>query len=299
MLVLSRADVEACLDLDRLIDALEAAHRELSDGLVSMPPRIAAFAPDGLLGTMPGYAPSAGLGAKLVSLFPGNRDRETHQAAIMLFDPANGTPAALMDGTYITAMRTAAAAALSARLLAREDARVLAILGTGVQARAAREMFPRARSFEEIRMAGRGELVDAVRGAAVVAATTAAAEPVVRAEWLAEGAHVTSVGYNPPGSELDPEIVRRASLICVESRESALAAPPAGAVELTGVSPDAVVELGELASGRSPGRGSAGEITLYKSVGVAVQDLAAAALVLQAARARNIGLEFELEEMHA
>jgi ornithine cyclodeaminase len=296
MLLLTRADVEACLDLDRLIDALAAAHVELSSGQVSMPPRIAAFAPHGLLGTMPGYAPSAGLGAKLVSLFPENRDRETHQAAIMLADPENGTPTALMDGTYITAMRTAGAAALSARLLARDGARVLAILGTGVQARAAREMFPRALPFDEIRPAGRGEFEDAVRGADVVAATTAAAEPVVRADWLADGAHVTSVGYNPPGSELDPEIVRRASVVCVEARDSALAAPPAGAVELAGVDPSAVVELGELASGSRTGRGSADEITLYKSVGVAVQDLAAAALVLQAARERNIGLEFELED---
>src|SRR3954451_23992336 len=102
MLVLSRHEVEQLLDLDRLIPALAAAHVELSGGLVSMPPRIAAFSPDGLLGTMPAYAPSAGLGAKLVSLFPANRDRETHQAAIMLFDSENGTPTALMDGTYIT-----------------------------------------------------------------------------------------------------------------------------------------------------------------------------------------------------
>ncbi|MES1248701.1 MAG: ornithine cyclodeaminase family protein [Actinomycetota bacterium] len=298
MLLLTRADVEACLDLDKLIDALAAAHVELSAGAVSMPPRIAAFTAKGLLGTMPGFAPSAGLGAKLVSVFPENRDRETHQAAIALFDPETGTPAALMEGGYITAMRTAAAAALSARLLARDGARVLAILGTGVQARAAREMFPRALELAEIRTAGRGEFEDVVRGADVVAATTAAAEPVVHADWLAEGAHVTSVGYNPPGSELDPEIVRRAAIVCVESRDSALAAPPAGAVELSGVSPDVVVELGELASGGRSGRGSSTEITLYKSVGVAVQDLAAAALVLQAARERNIGLEFELEGLH-
>jgi ornithine cyclodeaminase len=296
MLLLTRADVEACLDLDALIDALAAAHVELSNGRVSMPPRIAAFTAKGLLGTMPGYAPSAGLGAKLVSVFPENRELETHQAAIALFDPETGAPTALMDGGYITAMRTAGAAALSARLLAREDARVLAILGTGVQARAAQAMFPRARAFAEIRTAGRGEFEDAVRGADVVAATTAAPEPVVRADWLGEGVHVTSVGYNPPGSELEPEIVRRAALVCVESRESALAAPPAGAVELSGVSPDVVVELGELASGGRSGRGSSTEITLYKSVGVAVQDLAAAALVLQAARERNIGLEIELEE---
>jgi len=299
MLVLSRRDVETLLDLDELIDALAQAHAELSAGHASIPPRIAAFAPAGLLGAMPAYLPSAGLGCKLVSLFPQNTDRETHQAAIMLFDPENGSPLALLDGTYITAMRTAGAAALSAKLLAREDAKVLAILGTGVQARAAAEMFPRALPFAEVRMAGRGEFEDAVRGADVVAATTAAEEPVVHAEWLSPGTHVTSVGYHPPGSELDPAIVERADLVCVELRDSSFAAPPAGAVELAGLDPEQAVELGELVSGSGPGRGSDSEITLYKSVGVAIQDLAAAALVLRAARKRNIGLEFELEEMHA
>jgi ornithine cyclodeaminase len=297
MLVLSRRDVEACLDLDALIPALARAHEELSSGGVSLPPRIAAFSPKGLLGTMPAYAPSAGLGAKLVSLFPENRDRDTHQAAIMLFDPENGSPVALLDGTYITAMRTAAAAALSARLLAREDARVLAILGTGVQSRAAQEMFPRARPFDEVRVAGRGEFEEAVRGADVVHAATAADEPVVRADWLAPGTHVSSVGYHPPGSELDPAIVERASLVCVELRDSAFAEPPAGAVELSGLDPAAAVELGELVAGGRPGRRGPDEITLYKSVGVAVQDLAAAALVLQEARMRKTGIEIELEEL--
>ena len=299
MLVLSRRDVETLLDLDELIEALARAHAELSAGHASIPPRIAAFAPAGLLGAMPAYLPSAGLGCKLVSVFPENTDRGTHQAAIMLFEPENGSPLALLDGTYITAMRTAAAAALSAKLLAREDAKVLAVLGTGVQGRAAVEMFRRVRAFTEVRVAGRGEFEDAVRGADVVAAATAAEEPVVRAEWLSPGVHVTSVGYHPPGSELDPAVVARADLVCVELRDSSFAAPPAGAVELAGVDPEQAVELGELVAGSRPGRGSDAEITLYKSVGVAIQDLAAAALVLRAARERNIGQEIELEEMHA
>jgi ornithine cyclodeaminase len=288
MLVLSRAEVEELLDLDELIDALARAHVELSAGAASMPPRIAAFAGgDGLLGAMPAYLPSAGLGCKLVSLFPHNVDRPTHQAEIVIFDPENGTPAAVMDGTYITAMRTAAAAALATRVLAREDARVLAILGTGVQSQAAQEMFPRVRDFTEIRVAGRGEYEDAVRGADVVHAATHSADPVVLADWLSPGAHVSSVGYNAPGSELDLAIVARADVICIESRDSVFAPPPSGAPELAGVDRERAVELGEVIAGTRPGRTSDDELTLYKSVGVAVQDLAAAALVLAAAEAKT------------
>ena len=285
MLVLSRNEVEELLDLDELSDALARAHEELSTGKASLPPRIAANTDAGLLGAMPGYLPSAGLGCKLVSLFPGNTDRPTHQASIVIFDPENGTPIALMDGTYITAMRTAGAAALAAKLLARDDARVLAILGTGVQSQAAQEMFPRVRDFAEVRVAGRGEFEDAVRGADVVHVCTHSPDPVVLREWLTPGAHVGSVGLNPAGSELDPAIVRDATLV-VESRESAFAPPPAGAPELAGVDPAAAAELGEVVAGAHPGRTSADELTLYKSVGVAVQDLAAAALVLAAAQAR-------------
>jgi ornithine cyclodeaminase len=287
MLVLSRAEVEELLDLDALVDALARAHAELSAGEASMPARIAAHAGGGLLGAMPAYLPSAGLGCKLVTLFPGNVDRPTHQAEIVIFDPESGTPVAVMDGTYITAMRTAAAAALSARLLAREDARVLAILGTGVQSRAAQEMFPRVRDFTDIRVAGRGEYEDAVRGADVVHAATHSPDPVVRADWLEPGVHVSSVGYNAPGSELDPAIVARADVICVESRDSAFAPHPAGAPELASLDRERTVELGEIVAGTRPGRTGDDEITLYKSVGVAVQDLAAAALVLAAAEART------------
>jgi ornithine cyclodeaminase len=315
VLVLSRADVEQLLDLDELVGALARAHEELSSGEVSMPPRIAALTEAGLLGTMPAYSPSAGLGCKLVTLFPGNTDRHTHQAAIVLFDPANGTPLALMDGTYITATRTAAAAALAARLLARPDAKVLTIIGTGVQARSHARAFAHIRDWTEVRLAGRdqakvetlaGELgftaapsfEAAVRGADVVAATTHSDEPVVRAEWVAPGTHVSSVGYNAPGSELDPSLVRAATIV-VESRDSSFAPPPGGAAELADVDRASVVELGELVSGDRRGRATPVEITLYKSVGVAVQDLAAAALVFAAARARNTGLEIELEEIHA
>ena len=314
MILLSEADVRELLDLDALIDALAAAHRELSEGKASMPPRIAAFAErNGLLGAMPAYLPSAGLACKLVSLFPENRDRHTHQALICVFDPTNGTPVALMDGTYITATRTAAGSALATRLLAREDVSVLAILGAGVQARTHADALRRVRRFDEIRVASRdrdraaqlaaelgGEAVgsweEAVRGADVVAATTHATEPVVLREWLEPGVHVNSVGANPAGrGEVDAAIVRDA-VVAVEFRESTLAPPPAGASEFRDGAPSDVVELGELVAGTKQGRTSPEQITLYKSVGVAVQDAAAAALVFQAARERSAGREIELEE---
>ena len=206
MIVLSQAEVRELLDLDALIDALAEAHRELSEGKASMPARIAVFAErEGLLGAMPSYLPSAGLACKLVTLFPQNTDRHTHQALIGVFDPTNGSPVALMDGTYITATRTAAGSALATRLLAREDAKVLAILGAGVQARTHADALRRVRDFDEIRVASRtreraeevaaeigATAVDsweeAVRGADVIAATTHATDPIVLRLGLARNA---------------------------------------------------------------------------------------------------------------
>jgi len=318
VILLSEAEVRELLDPDELVDALAAAHRDLSAGDASMPPRIAAMVQErqGLLGVMPAYLPSAGLACKLVTLFPQNIDRHTHQAVIVVFDPEHGTPVAVMDGTYITATRTAAGSALATRLLAREDAEVLALLGTGVQARSHARALPRVRPFGEIRVAGRDRTKaealaaeigpharavssweEAIRGSDVVAATTHATEPIVRREWLPPGVHVNSVGLNPSGREVDDKTVADALLV-VESRESALAPPPAGAPELVGVSPaDVHAELGELVAGTRPGRSSQDEITLYKSVGVAVQDVAAAALVLAAAKERSVGRAIELEEL--
>jgi alanine dehydrogenase len=328
VLLLSRPEVEELLDVDQLIDALARAMADLSSGRASVPDRIGAFVAEreGMLAAMPGYTPSAGaLASKLVTLFPGNAGTElpTHQAVIAVFDPDTGRPAALLDGTAITAIRTGAGSALATRLLAREDAVSMAILGTGVQARSHARAVSRVRAFEELRLAGRdrakadtlageleGELDLTVRvtasweeacdGADVVCATTHALEPVVRRDWLVAGAHVTSVGYNPRGREVDDATVTDA-LVVVESRAAALAPLPAGSndllepVERGLIGADHVhAEIGELVEGRRPGRTSPEQITLYKSVGVAVQDGAAAALVLSAARDRGAGREVDL-----
>ena len=156
--MLSQADVTALLDLDRLLDALEDGFRAVSSGKVEVPARTAVTTEhDGWLGTMPGYGPGLGLGVKLVSVFPHNdaAGLPSHQALIALFDPATGSPVAVMDGTRITAIRTAGAAAVSTRHLARKDSRVLAIIGAGVQGHAHLEIFPRVRDFQEIRIASR------------------------------------------------------------------------------------------------------------------------------------------------
>jgi ornithine cyclodeaminase len=273
---------------------------------------------------MPGFVPSAKvLMSKLVSLFPHNAGTglPTHQAVIVAFDPDTGQPVALLDGTAITAIRTGACSALSARLLARPDADVLAILGTGVQARSHARAMCRVMPIRQIRVAGRdyakaaalaAELSDtlqtdaqavetyreALQGAGIACATTHAAEPVIRRAWLTAGVHVTSVGYG--GREIDDATVADA-LVCVESRRSALAPFPSGSNDLLMPIRDGVItadhvhaELGELVAGIKPGRNSPDQITLYKSVGVAVQDAAAAALVLVAAHKQGIGEEIVL-----
>jgi alanine dehydrogenase len=327
VLVLSRRDVESLLDPLELIDAVASAMADLSAGRAAAPDRVAAHVPerDGLLAAMPGYVPSLGaLAAKLVTLFPGNADGPlpTHQALLGAFDPGTGEPVAVMDATALTELRTAAGSALSVRLLARPDARVVAIAGTGVQARAHARAVALVREPSELRVGGRSaakaeavardlrdeglparaaaSIEEAVRGADVVCATTHSLEPVLRREWLAPGVHVTSVGYNPRGRELDDATVADA-LVVVESRATALAPAPAGANDITRPIRDGVIgpdhvhaEIGELVAGTRPGRTAPDQITLYKSVGVAVQDAAAAALVLARARAAGAGTQVDL-----
>ena len=325
MLVLDKRDVESLLDLDELRSAVATALADLSAGRASMPTRIAALVreQDALLAAMPAYLPGAGaLTTKLVSLFPRNTDRPTHQAVIVAFDPGNGTPAALMDGEAITAARTAAASALATDLLARRDATKLVVIGTGVQARAHLRAVSRVRDFRSIEVVGRqverakalaeefaaparrvGARVDAreaVHDADVICACTHSPDPVIRREWLRDGSHVNSVGYNTAGREVDGETVA-ASLVVVESRAAALAPPPGGSNDLLWPIRDGLIdathihaELGEIVSGARPGRADASQLTLYKSVGVAVEDAAAAGLVLRLARERGVGRTIEI-----
>jgi ornithine cyclodeaminase len=329
MLVLSRSQVETLLDMDALIDALTPAMADLSAGRACAPDRVAARVPehDAFLAAMPGFLPSAKvLMTKLVSLFPHNDGTRlpTHQALIVAFDPDTGEPAALLDGTAITTARTAACSALSARLLARENATVLAVLGTGVQARSHTHAICRVRPIRQIRIAGRDpakaaalaadlsteleaevqaapSYAEALHGADIAAATTHTAEPVIRLAWLTPGVHITSVGYNPAGREIDDATIAEA-LVCVESRQAVLAPFPAGSNDLLTPIHDGLItadhvhaELGELITGNKPGRTTPDQITLYKSVGVAAQDAAATALIVASAREQSIGEEITLQ----
>lgn len=308
LVLLGESDVAALLDPDELRDALTQALQDLSDGRASAPPRVGVFADAGLLGVMPGYLPGRGMVTKLVSVFPGNHTRglPSHQALIALFDEADGSARAVMDGTHITTVRTAATAALAAQTLARPDARVLAILGAGVQGTSHLDAFDRIAEFAEIRIASRTRehaialaerhprasvsetFEEAVRGADVICCCTNADEPVIDQAWLAPGAHVGSVGT---GAELDDATIESARVF-VEWRGAATTPPPAGAVELQRVNPDTVTELGEVLAGNKPGRQSSNEITVYKSTGHVVEDVAAVTLVYQQAIERGIGTPF-------
>jgi len=311
VLVLSEAEVRSLLTVDRLMERISDALIAVGRGEVSIPPRVAATVPErGFTAAMPGYV-SGVLETKLVSVFPGNERRgiPSHQGVIVAFDPETGTPLALLDGTWITAFRTAATSALATRALARPDAEVLAVIGTGVQARSHLSVLPHGHPFREIRVAGRtaakvaavaqetgatpcGTVAEAVRGADVVSLCTNASEPVISRRWLAAGAHVNSIGYNESGGELDEATLREGRIV-VESRV-AFEPPPAGATELQGMEPSDAVELGEILSGNRRGRTSSEQITVYKSMGHAAEDAAAAGLVLERAREVGAGASVEL-----
>jgi ornithine cyclodeaminase/alanine dehydrogenase-like protein (mu-crystallin family) len=261
---------------------------------------------------MVGYLPGAGLELKLVSVFPKNheRGRPSHQALIALFDEEDGTPLAIMDGTYITAIRTGGAAAVAAKALARPDAGVLAILGAGVQGHSHLDTFRRVRNFSEIRvvsrdaakataLAGRDPRAHvaksfeaAVRGADVVACCTDAREPVIRREWLKTGAHVSSVGGSF-GPELDAGTIAEGHVF-VEWRGAATNPPPAGAWELQGLDVERLIEVGEVLAGVRPGRRTPNDLTVYKSTGHAVEDAATARLVFDRARTTGVGIQLPL-----
>lgn len=296
---LDEEQVRALLRMEELIPAMAEAMRDLSLGKVQQPLRqvLPVTEHNGFFGVMP--ACGGALGAKLVTFYPNNQGLPTHHAMILLFRPETGEPLVTMDGRLITEMRTAAVSAVATNLLARADASVLAIIGSGVQAGSHLEALRIVREFVEVRVwsprncsefarqfnvTAAASAEQAVRGADVIVVATSATTPVLIGEWLSPGAHINAVGATRPiWRELDDDVVRRAR-IYVESREAAM--KESGDIIAAG---QIFAEIGEVVAGAKPGRQSGEEITLFKSVGVAIEDIVAAELVYRRALAASDG----------
>ncbi len=294
---LDESVVRALLRMEDVIPAMEQALADFSSGKVVQPVRsiVPVEESGGFLGLMPAYTGTA-LGAKLVTFYPRNSQVPTHHAVIQLFRPQTGEPLVTMDGTLITEVRTAAASAVATRYLARPDARVLALLGSGVQARSHLEALRLVCDFQEVRVwsprhaaafaeefgvHAAGSAEEAVRGADVIVTATTSPTPVLKDVWLSPGAHINAVGAcRPDWQELDGDALRRAR-IYVDSREAA--GQESGDVIAAGVE-RIVGEIGEVVTGDAPGRTWPDEITLFKSLGLAVEDVVTADLVYQKAR---------------
>ena len=311
---LDESQVRALLPLDSLAATMASALAAFSAGGVIQPVRTVIEAAHGaFFASMPALVRSpAAMGAKLVTVFPANAAQglPTHLATILLLDPETGATLAVMDGRYITEMRTAAVSAASLLHLARPNPRALAILGSGVQAASHLEMLRRAAPFGDVRCwsptpAHRQRFAaehpglrvcstaeEAVRGADIIALVTSSVTPVLRSEWVAPGAHVIAVGAcRPHEREIDPPLLARARLF-VDSRQAALQESGDVILGIRGghFAESQIAELGEVIAGTTPGRTSEDQITIFKSLGLAVEDIAAAQLVYARAVTAGVGV---------
>lgn len=325
VLILSGPDVNRVIDTVNVMVAVEACFRESSAGEAQVPARIklSLFQSDDRLIVMPAYLPSAkALATKILTVFPGNaaRRRPLIAGVVVLNDPETGIPLAVIDGASITTVRTAAGSAVAARALARPKAETLAVIGAGAQGRAHLQVFAQLYGLREVRVCARrpesaerlareaarwtGAIVRAVatpeeatRGADLVVTATTAARPVLQGTWLGAGVHVSAVGAATlTHQEIDSDVLTRASVIAVDTREGALAEAGDLVVPIREgcVSPDRVVEVGEVLLGLRTGRQSADEITLYKAVGTAAMDAAVAVTVYRRAIEQGVGTHVAL-----
>jgi len=334
VLILSHGDVLAALPPAVCADAMAAVLAAHARGETYLPLRSVLMPPGaaGLMGLMPSWRGGrdggpAVFSLKAICIMPGNpaRGLDAHQGLVMLFDGETGEPTAILDAAAVTAVRTAAVTAVATGLLARDDARVLAILGAGTQGHAHLRALAGVRGWGQVRIfaptrAHAGDLAaragaiapalagadltvaasaaEAVRGADVVVAATNSAEPVLRRDWLAPGAHVNAVGASTlRARELDTATVAASALFC-DSRESLRheAGEFQRAIAEGAIAGEEHVraELGEVLAGMAPGRTGPGELTLFRSLGIAVEDLAAAQTAVAAARAQGLGTEVDL-----
>lgn len=341
MLILSERDMRACFSMADAIDAADEAFRAVSKQVAVVPLRTVAELSDvsGQLISMPGYVPAqkgaaengktdtdAALGVKVLGFFESNRARglPTIPATMLVLDPTTGVTSALLNGTYLTQLRTAAASGIATKLLAREDARIGALIGAGGQAACQLEALLAARDLEEVRVAdarpgAAAALVDAlqeslgetygatlvacdsvkacVENADVITAVTTAVDPVLEVDWLKPGVHVNGVGsYTPEMHELPGALFADAAVCALDSRDAVLSEDGEiiDALEQGLLVPDDLCEIGEISLGYAEGRTSASDITVFKTVGVAAEDLVTAARIVAAAQAQSIGVEVEM-----
>ena len=325
VLIVNQGEVARLLPMDECMDVMAKTLTALARGEAIQPLRLVMRLPEkvGALGVMPSYLGNiASMGLKVISVFPGNHGTkyDSHQGAVLLFEAKHGQLLSLMDASAITAIRTAAVSGVATRLLARENANTLAILGSGVQARThlaamleARKIkraqvwsrnAERAREFAEretqrhgIPVSAAPTVQEAVAEADIICTTTAALEPILRAEWIAKGTHINAVGSSIPTTrELDTAAVKNARLY-VDRRESTLNeagdflfAKREGAIDDAHI----VGEIGEILTGSVAGRRTSDEITLFKSLGLGIEDLAAANHVYAKAVETGAGVSVEL-----
>ncbi len=325
MRILTKSDISRLLPIPTCIDVMDGAMRQISERTVVMPLRQFMPVPQttGRLGLMPGYiAQPPRFGLKIVSKYdrPAGSKHGTHVGAVVLFDAAEGLMLAMMEGGTLTAIRTAAASGLATRELSRPDSKVLGILGCGEEAHVHVPAMLAVRQFQEILVWGRdhskaahfiqhlklptgitaravSSAHDVVAASDVICTVTSAATPILHGDWIKPGTHLNLVGSAvATTAEVDTTCVARARFY-VDYREAALA--QAGellnAIKTGVVSADHIVgEIGDVLSKKAPGRSSIDEITIYKSLGISAQDLAAAEYIYNAACTNNIGINVDL-----
>jgi len=313
VMALSEEDVERLLDPADLLRELEASFGALARGEVQCPPRPQVSVPgQGFSLTMAAWQPGMQISVKVVNVFDGNLKLglPNHLATVNLFDPQTGAATCVMDGTFITGIRTAAAAVLSHELLSRIESRVATIVGAGVQGREHLRLLPLVRDLDDIQICSLEfehaerlarlhpnahavrDLERAIRRSDIVCLATHSPAPVIEAGWVKDGTHVSSVGYHPPMGEL-PVALARGNRLFVETMD-AFAAPPLGCAELTDVSSSNATTLGEVVNDRARGRLHQSEVTVYKAMGIAMEDMVAANLAYRSAQRFARGVSIDL-----
>ncbi|MCX8183924.1 MAG: alanine dehydrogenase [Crenarchaeota archaeon] len=320
--LIMRKDIERIVSMSELMGAMEDAFRAKAIGRVQMPTKVYVTLPDGDFRTMMAYIPDLDMACvKIVNVHPNNPGKHglpTVMATIVLIEPDTGRPLAIMDGTYLTGMRTGATGGVAAKYLAKKDSRVIGMVGAGSQARTQLLALNEVFKIEEVRVCAKTRrecegfakdmqhlglkiqikdgVEETVRGCDIIVTTTPVTRPLVENEWVEEGMHINAIGADAPGKEeLDPRILNRAKVV-VDDYEQACHYGELNVPVSKGIfKPEQIhAELGEIIAGRKPGRTSDDEITVFDSTGLAIQDLAAAALAYRKARELGIASEVEL-----